>query len=208
MGIGVVPHGVTYHIGPGVRQGVHVPVVQNVPPGTPIRVGDVLLSVNGKPLVAASETSPGGQSFIDGVTALMTSEQPPRVCRFFRCSKINIPQVRLPRRLPIPRGPCLTPYTYSLIHTIPQVRRKARRSSALTRVPTRSRAASAPFRPPIPLNATHPRTHAPTHRGHRSSPPLDTRRPRRSVKWTPPSSCKGNNRARGRFSNTVAHRII
>jgi hypothetical protein len=66
------------------------------------------------------------------VTALMTSEPPPRVCRFFRCSKINVAQVR-PKTVSR-QGNCLS------LSLLPSTAR------TLT-----NRVASTPHAPHIPL---------------------------------------------------------
>ena len=93
MGIGLRPHSVEYSIG-GQRKKAHVPLVDDGPPGSPIKPGDILVSINGKILIADGEDSAGGNTYIDLIKSMIAEEKPPRVLRFFRSSIINPNQVK------------------------------------------------------------------------------------------------------------------
>jgi hypothetical protein len=90
MGIELCPHRVQYQ-GPGGRgkAAAHAPMVVQGPPGSPMRPGDILLSVNGKPCVAALDSSPGGAVFMAAVGEILGGEAPPRALRFFRFSGVD-----------------------------------------------------------------------------------------------------------------------
>ena len=93
MGIGLRPHSVEYSID-GQRKKAHVPLVDDGPPGSPIKPGDILVSINGKILIADGEDSAGGNTYIDLIKSMIAEEKPPRVLRFFRSSIINPNQVK------------------------------------------------------------------------------------------------------------------
>ena len=90
MGVSLMAHALSYQVAPGQSQGIHVAIVREGPPGSPIRPGDVLLSVNGQPMVAVPDQSPGGNEHAQMVSLKLSQEPPPRVMRFFRCGKINV----------------------------------------------------------------------------------------------------------------------
>jgi len=83
VGLAVAAHGLSYQVAPGQLQGVHVPMVRDVAPGTPIVPGDILLSVNGKPLVRSLPSLFRVVSRLFYVTffIVMTLPSPPPPCR-------------------------------------------------------------------------------------------------------------------------------
>jgi hypothetical protein len=93
IGLTLSPHALSYEVSPGVYQLVFVGMVRQGPPGSPILPGDVAISVNNKPLVADASQSPGAHPHTLAVDSILANEAPPRVMRFFRCSKIDVQQV-------------------------------------------------------------------------------------------------------------------
>jgi hypothetical protein len=93
IGLTLAPHALSYEVSAGVYQLVYVGMVRQGPPGSPILPGDVAISVNSKPLVADASQSAGAHPHTLAVDALLANEPPPRVMRFFRCSKVDVQQV-------------------------------------------------------------------------------------------------------------------
>ena len=52
-------------------EGAHVPLVVSGPAGSPIKPGDIMVSINGKPLIADANESPGGAAYLDIVKAMI-----------------------------------------------------------------------------------------------------------------------------------------
>ena len=71
-----------------------MPLVDDGPPGSPIKAGDIMVSINGKILIGDAEESAGGTTYLDLVKSMIGDEKPPRVLRFFRSSIINPNQVK------------------------------------------------------------------------------------------------------------------
>ena len=90
LGMDLAAHMLQYAVGPGQAVSAHVAVVLSGPPGSPMRPGDILLSVNGMSVVASAEESPGGEAYLAIVSNMLSSEAPPRVMRFFRSSTVDM----------------------------------------------------------------------------------------------------------------------
>jgi hypothetical protein len=93
LGMELGAHVVQYSIGPSQAVSAYVPVVISGPPGSPMRPGDILLSVNGMSVVASTDESPGGDSYLAVVSGMLASEAPPRIMRFFRYSAVQLGSV-------------------------------------------------------------------------------------------------------------------
>ena len=88
LGIDLCPHMVMYMLN-GAFQAAHVAVVKGCQPGSPIQVGDVMVSINGTPLVADATETAGGESYLNMVKGMIGQPQVPRVMRFFRSTSVD-----------------------------------------------------------------------------------------------------------------------
>jgi hypothetical protein len=88
LGIDLCPHVVMYMLN-GAFQAAHVAVVKGCQPGSPIQLGDVMVSINGTPLVADATETAGGESYLNMVKGMIGQQQVPRVMRFFRSTSVD-----------------------------------------------------------------------------------------------------------------------
>ena len=89
LGLSFAAHRVLYHLN-GRPHEVAVAVITDNTGGSSVRVGDVILSVNGKSLVATPPEAATPDEFLDTMLAILANAGIPRVMRFFRCSKIDV----------------------------------------------------------------------------------------------------------------------
>jgi hypothetical protein len=89
LGLSFAAHRVLYHLN-GRPHEVAVAVITDNTGGSSVRVGDVILSVNGKSLVATPPEAATPDDFLDTMLAILANAGIPRVMRFFRCSKIDV----------------------------------------------------------------------------------------------------------------------
>ena len=94
MGIGFAPLTLAYELGDGQFQLVHVAVVKANNGGSSIRPGDIILTMNGLPLIGSPADTVGGDEFMQRVVQILVKQEPPKVMRFFRCSKIDINDIQ------------------------------------------------------------------------------------------------------------------
>ena len=48
-----------------------MPLVNAGPPGSPIKRGDIMVSINGKPVIADVKETPGGAAYLDIVKTMI-----------------------------------------------------------------------------------------------------------------------------------------
>jgi hypothetical protein len=95
MGIAFTPLTLAYELGDGQYQIVHVAAVRTNSGGSSIQPGDIILSVNGLPLVGSPADTVGGDEFMQRVVSILTTQPSPRVMRYFRCSTVDVNYIQM-----------------------------------------------------------------------------------------------------------------